>query len=133
MKHWPKVTARVAFADRVLDVPKFCIHLPELGAELIEHDTVDVAETHGTQSCEFLRDIVELARVLEPLGLYFEDGDLVHQFAHRDRHQDVLRRKVSRAHVAPSAFAVACGARSAIRGDEVVVRQCPAVGGRLGW
>src|SRR6516225_3257484 len=50
------------------------------------------------QGRELVRDILELARVFEALGLYFQDGDLVHQLADRDRHQDVLGRNVSGAH-----------------------------------
>jgi hypothetical protein len=30
------------------------------------------------QGGELVRDILELARVFEALGLYFQDGDLVH-------------------------------------------------------
>src|SRR5262249_13574195 len=116
---WAEVAARLAFADRILHIPKFCIHPLELRAELVEHHAIDVTETDRAQGGELVRDILELARVFEALGLYFEDGDLVHQLADRDRHQDVLWRNVARAHAVPSAFTVAPVARGAIHADEV--------------
>src|SRR5262249_1453725 len=71
---------------------------------------------------------------LGALGLYFEDGDLGHQLADRDRHQDVLWRNVSGAHAAPSAFAVAPVARGASHADEGAcsgdVLRCRTVGER---
>src|SRR5262249_3975948 len=131
-----EVAARLAFADRILDVPKFCIHPLELRVELVEPHAIDVTETDRAQGGELVRDILELARIFEALGLYFEDGDLVHQLADRDRHQDVLWRNVSRAHAAPSAFAGACSARSAIPADgvapSVVLRRRAIVGRYIG-
>src|SRR5215831_4036590 len=133
-KGWAEVAARLAFADRILDVPKFCIQPLELRAELVEHHAIDVAEMDRAQGGELVRDILELARVFEALGLYFQDGDLVHQLADRDRHQDVLWRNVSGAHAAPSAFAVAPVTRGASHADEGArsgdILRCRTVGER---
>ena len=82
--------ARLAFAERILDVPELGIDPLEPGAELVQHRAIDAAEAYRSQGVELARDIFELARVLDALVLYFEDGDLVHQLADRDRHQDVL-------------------------------------------
>src|SRR5262249_1286619 len=83
---WAEVAARLAFADRILDVPKFCIQPLELRAELVEHHAIDVAEMDRAQGGELVRDILELARVFEALGLYFQDGVLFHPSAFPDRH-----------------------------------------------
>src|SRR4029453_8530332 len=51
---WAEVAARLAFADRILDVPKFCIPPPELRAELVDHHAIDVAETDRAQGGELV-------------------------------------------------------------------------------
>src|SRR5215472_12815050 len=107
-----KVTTCIAIADCVLNVPKLRIHPFKLGAELVQHRAIYVVETDGTQCLELVHDIHELDGVLNALGLYFEDCDLVHQLADRDRHQDVLERAVLRgAHSFSWALAVVSLAR----------------------
>src|SRR5262245_6013368 len=110
-----EIIARVAFADRILDVPERRVHLLELGAELVQLRAVCAVEADGSQGAKLAQHILELARVLDALGLYFQDGDLVHQLAGRDRHENVLRREVPGcAHVPPSTFAAARAPRSTI-------------------
>src|SRR5262249_26551760 len=85
-----KVRPRLAVGDGILYVPQLCIHPFEFGAELVEHRALYPPQSSGAQRLELAQDVLELARVLDALGLYFEDGDLVHQLADRDGHQDVL-------------------------------------------
>src|SRR5262249_57546052 len=80
---WAEVAARLAFADRIFDVPKFCIQPLKLRAEFVEHHAIDVAEMDRAQGGELVRDILDLARVFKALGLYFHDGDLVHHLPDR--------------------------------------------------
>src|SRR4029450_318033 len=102
-----KVVARLAIADSVLDVPERCIHPFELGAEFVQHRAIHLTEADGPQGFKPVDDILQLARILDTLGLYFEDSDFVHQFADRDRHQDVLWRAILRVRPAlSSAFSL---------------------------
>src|SRR5258708_12179238 len=107
MKEPPK-SPRIAIADCIIDVPELRVHRFELSAELVRHRAIYVAEANGPQCLELVHDILELGRVLDALGLYFEDRDLVHQLTDRDRHQDVVWRRVVRGgHDFSSAFAAA--------------------------
>src|SRR2546430_17391776 len=129
MKDWPKSPR--ASHSRIASSTSQSLAFTRLRAELIQHCAIDVAEANGAQGGEFMRDVLELARALEVLGLYFEDGDLIHQFADRDRHQDVSRHHVSEsAHALASAFA---RAHSATHADDVarcVILRCRSAGGQ---
>src|SRR5262249_18251754 len=84
-----KVTACIAIADCVLNVPKLRIHPFKLGAELVQHRSIYVVETDGTQCIELVHDILELVRVPSALGVGFYDCDVGSQGAVRDRIEDV--------------------------------------------
>src|SRR5262249_36935426 len=86
-----EVSTRVAFSDRILDVPKLRVDALELFAQVSQHGAVDVAQRHGTQRAELTGNIIKLAGVFDALGFEFKNGDLVYQLADRDRDQDVLR------------------------------------------
>src|SRR5262249_34523388 len=74
-----EIAARVAVADGVLDLPQLRVHPLELGGE--PRKLGDVAEADGTQRRKLARDVLELTRIRDALGLDLEDGDLVDQLA----------------------------------------------------
>src|SRR6266487_5695380 len=71
-----EVAARIAIADCILDVPELRIQPFELCAEFVQRCAIYVTERNRPQCLELVHDILELARILDALGLYFEDPEL---------------------------------------------------------
>src|SRR5262249_41016216 len=107
-----EIATRLAFADGILDVPQRLVDLLELGAEPVPPPAIGARELDRTQGATLPSYILELSRFLDALLFYFEDRDFIHELARRDRHENILRRRVPGGAHVPPAFSGAPFARS---------------------